>query len=796
MEGFGAFREPTRIDFTDADLFALQGPTGAGKSTVIDAICFALYGNVPRYDDQRLVGAAMSMNAAEMRVRLRFEVAGQLYDAVRVVRRSSGSAPGSTRVSTKEARLELVGGVVLAGKEGELRGAVEDLLGLTFDDFTRCVVLPQGAFARFLHDKPADRQALLVRLLDLGVYGRMVQRANTRGAELDRELAFIDGRLDGLGEASAETLAAIVAALERVGTAEAEYTRRAPLIAAGAADVERVDGQLGEHQRWLTALSAVRVPDEAAALADRLASSRAAVDAAEHGHRDALDELDRAGQAVAENPAVAAIRAQIELHQRLAKGHEVVGQLGHDRSAHEQRTALAAEALSTATRAQTAARDAVDRLRTAHLAHTLAVDLVPGEPCPVCDQAVQTLPVRSVPAGLTEADAAARRAERDLADATRARDEVTQQLMVIVDRQTRAVALLDDLSGELARVPAIDELRAMEHRSRELEQLAQTARVAEQTARSAATATRRELEKLDRDQQRVAGQLHAQRDALVPLGAPAPHGSLVEAWMALAVWAADQRPALVERVGQLESERQTASQRMETEHAGLVTVVQDAGVGVPPTATVELIHRAIDREDHSLRERVAATRASIEHRASLVERRAEVDSRRSVAAELGRLLKADRFQRWLIEETLVDLASGASGRLHEMSAGRYSLELGSGGEFAVVDHAEGDERRGIRTLSGGETFQASLALALALSDHLVEMSGRRGHMLESIFLDEGFGTLDPESLDAVASTIESLGSHNRMVGIVTHVAALAERMPVRFLVSQGARSAVVERVTS
>ena len=202
MEGFGAFREPTRIDFTDADLFALQGPTGAGKSTVIDAICFALYGNVPRYDDQRLVGAAMSMNAAEMRVRLRFEVAGQLYDAVRVVRRSSGSSPGSTRVSTKEARLELVGGAVLAGKEGELRAAVEDLLGLTFDDFTRCVVLPQGAFARFLHDKPADRQALLVRLLDLGVYGRMVQRANTRGAELDRELAFIDGRLDGLGEAS------------------------------------------------------------------------------------------------------------------------------------------------------------------------------------------------------------------------------------------------------------------------------------------------------------------------------------------------------------------------------------------------------------------------------------------------------------------------------------------------------------------------------------------------------------------------------------------------------------------
>ncbi len=649
---------------------------------------------------------------------------------------------------------------------------------------------------RFLHDKPADRQALLVRLLDLGVYGRMVQRANTRGAELDRELAFIDGRLDGLGDASAETLAAIVASLARVGVAEAEFTTRAPLIAAAAGDVERIGGELGEHQRSLTALAAVQVPDEAAALADRLTSARAALEAAEQRHRDALDAVDRAGQAAVDSPAVADIHAQLQMHQRLAKGHDVVAQLRDERAEHEQRAAAAVETLATATAAHAAALDGAERLRTAHLAHTLAVDLVPGEPCPVCDQTVLTLPLPAVPAGLAEADVAVRRAEREVAAATRARDDATQQLMVIADRQTRAVALLDELAAELTRVPSVDELQAMEQRSRELEQLAQASRGDEQAARSAVAATRRELEKLDRDQQRVAGQLHAQRDALVPLGAPAPQGSLVEAWLALAVWAAEQRPALDERVGRLESERQAAARRLQSEQANLVSVVQDAGVGVPPTAGVELIQRAIDRENHTLQERQAATRASIEQRASLVERRANVDARRSVAGELGRLLKADRFQRWLVEETLVDLAAGASGRLHEMSAGRYSLELGTGGEFAVVDHAEGDERRGIRTLSGGETFQASLALALALSDHLVEMSGRRGHMLESIFLDEGFGTLDPESLDAVASTIESLGSHNRMVGIVTHVAALAERMPVRFVVSQGARSAVVERVTS
>jgi len=92
---------------------------------------------------------------------------------------------------------------------------------------------------------------------------------------------------------------------------------------------------------------------------------------------------------------------------------------------------------------------------------------------------------------------------------------------------------------------------------------------------------------------------------------------------------------------------------------------------------------------------------------------------------------------------------------------------------------------------GGETFQASLALALALSRQVVQLSaGVRD--LNSMFLDEGFGTLDPETLDTVATTLERLAADNdRMVGLVTHVAALAERVPVRFVVSRdGATSAL------
>ncbi len=164
-----------------------------------------------------------------------------------------------------------------------------------------------------------------------------------------------------------------------------------------------------------------------------------------------------------------------------------------------------------------------------------------------------------------------------------------------------------------------------------------------------------------------------------------------------------------------------------------------------------------------------------------------------VANMLGNYLRANKFENWLCGEALSTLVKEASSTLMELSGDQYELTLDPRNDLVVIDYNDAGATRPVHTLSGGETFQASLALALALSRQVIGLSAGRRE-LNSMFLDEGFGTLDSDTLDTVASTLERLAADSdRMVGVVTHVAELAERVPVRFIVNRtGTTSTIVK----
>lgn len=148
-------------------------------------------------------------------------------------------------------------------------------------------------------------------------------------------------------------------------------------------------------------------------------------------------------------------------------------------------------------------------------------------------------------------------------------------------------------------------------------------------------------------------------------------------------------------------------------------------------------------------------------------------------SKLQSCLRGNAFVEYIAEEQLMQVSQAASERLRFLTKQRYSLEVDSGGGFVIRDDANGGVRRPVSTLSGGETFLTSLSLALALSAQ-IQLRGQ--YPLQFFFLDEGFGTLDPELLETVITSLERLHSDKLTVGIISHVPELRARLPRKLIV--------------
>jgi exonuclease SbcC len=286
----------------------------------------------------------------------------------------------------------------------------------------------------------------------------------------------------------------------------------------------------------------------------------------------------------------------------------------------------------------------------------------------------------------------------------------------------------------------------------------------------------------------------ATRERVAGFVPPATDGNdLSVSWATLADWASREVDVAERERGDVENEvlRKTKERSDIVERTLLVgqAVLPNLDATLPLTAIGELLTEARANAASDLKQfderRVAM--------AGLQERVKLLDDESDVAGKLGDLLRTDGFENWLMEAALGVLVDRATKRLFELSGGQYSLEIDKR-DFAVRDHTNADELRSARTLSGGETFLASLSLALALADATADLAPEGAPQMESIFLDEGFGTLDPNTLDTVAAAIEELGAGGRLVGIITHIRELADRMPVRLEVTKTGGAATVERV--
>jgi exonuclease SbcC len=172
----------------------------------------------------------------------------------------------------------------------------------------------------------------------------------------------------------------------------------------------------------------------------------------------------------------------------------------------------------------------------------------------------------------------------------------------------------------------------------------------------------------------------------------------------------------------------------------------------------------------------------------LEERKLDLQAQEQTYHTLAQDLQSNRFQEYILDSLQQELANRASVLLQQLSEDRYILQI-EGGDYWVADNWNGGEKRRVRTLSGGETFAASLSMALALSEKL-----SMGIELGSLFLDEGFGTLDSETLESVTQILESLRQQDRLIGVITHIQSLAERLPTQIHVRKSINGSELVRV--
>ncbi len=779
VEGFSAYRSRVDVDLEDVEFFALAGPTGAGKSSLIDAMIFALYGRVPRLG-ARAVAPVITAGADRARVAIEFEVEGQGYVAARVAERTE------TGASVREARLEKADGSPLASGSGEVTTAVEDLLKLRFDDFTKTVVLPQGEFARFLKAGSKERRDLLRDLLGLDVYSRMRELATVRKSVASERLAGAKSQLESLDAPSVTDLEAAVARVSELEGLALEIDASMTILDELNEGLALARQQLRTTDEAVQRLGDLRAPDRLDQMEQRIAEARAAEQAIEQAMDQKREEIATFELRLSELPSGETIEAVRSAHAELQALNQRLASFDVD-SAREEAEALAAAA-DGAQEQLDAANELLAAAQLTHAAHAVASTLEKGQPCPVCSQEVVDVPRFSKPGGLSDKEQALQAAR----DAYRlARDRLESARVELSELTATSAAVCeqrDRIAEMIAGETPLEELEAAAKDRIELSEGMDVARRELADLEELFRGARKRLEDESEAVRTVSRALMIARENIADL--KPPHSESDDPaiqWKDLLSWRdgrleslAAERTTLADDVGRRESD-------LESQQAKLVSRLEALQVPAEPPFAVQVArHLEVARQAV---EKVQETMDRVEDLESQVEESAKEEA---VAGALAGHLKANGFERWLMADAIDGLVIGANDLLAQLSGGGYSLKADEDGSFGIIDHGNADEMRDVATLSGGETFLVSLALSLSLAETL---SGRGGASLEAIILDEGFGTLDEESLDVVASVLEELAGRGLMVGVITHVKELAARAPIRYQVTREPEGSKVEVVT-
>ena len=851
MQAFGPYADRQRLDFADLrgiGFFLITGPTGAGKTTILDAMSFALYGETSGglEKDGARSGAAMRSDHADpdtlTELRFDFSLGGDLYRVERTPEQQRPKVRGEgTTTHLQEATLwrlrrdgpdDLVtDGAPLASGWSKVTAKAEDILGFRAEQFRQVVMLPQGRFQQFLEADSGQREQILRALFETGRYADIERALHDEALALKRSAEKIATQRDEVLRqaevADAEALADRCArlAVDHADACEhAEQAARDDASAQQALAAGREAGlKLKERADAAAELAALTARDaEVQAQRDELEAARRAIEVADVARQaaEAAAHLEKAraaagaAEAAATEAGTALATAKATLQTEVARTGErehATAEVTRLQSFEDGAQALAgarlacdqtAGALDTCQRqaeqADTDWTTARDRLASLEKhwgeaqAGLLAGALAEGRPCPVCGSTEHPAPAelsgeapsqdevetaRTAAAAALEWRDAAREALRTAGAAHAAADaRAVQRAESIPVELADPAALAVALAAARARAKGLTEAYQAGVDAAHGCEVAASGKAAERDAAAAA------LRRAD-EHAAAADELLAQR--LESCGFSTGDD----------LAAAARSPRAVDELAALVKAHEDATLKAAERHR----VADEAAAGLEPPR-LDLLEQAATKtaEASGAAHEAAATlkahtAAAEKQLARLHALEIEAEGVAGRYENIGRLadVAAGRngrrisFQSYVLGAFLDDVLVAASERLRLMSKNRYALDRTeersgrrqSAGLDLIVYDAWTGVARAVSTLSGGEKFMAALSLALGLAEVVQAFAG--GIRLETVFVDEGFGSLDDESLDLAISSLESLNAGGRLVGIISHVSELRERIDAR-----------------
>lgn len=862
LSAFGPYVERTVIDFSalgEEGLFLIAGDTGAGKTTIFDAISFALYGEASGGKEKRKSKSFHSdyvSDQTETYVELTFRHRGETWWIRRNLeyqrpakKKKDGMETTTRQAADAQMRNEDTGEEIL--RMDDVNRRVRELLGLTQDQFTQTVMIAQGDFLKILTASSDDRKKLFRDLFHTNLYVDLqsrLQEKNRACADeqkaLEQTILREEGKIDPEAEFAereillsycgqiqhTDALCALLvrlieqekAAQEQARAQKKEAADQIGALIAAVTEGERVNRDFADWESKRARLAALtagqgEIDAQRAALAAARRAQQLETDEAlmrrtrrdMDAQRAALSEaqaaLEQAEKALpeAETRMKEAESRGGEIHALLAQAKQmedclpVLGEVERLKAALDTQKRELQRLTEASSRAQ-AAYTAAQNSYYLSQAGLLARELKAGQPCPVCGSTAHPCPAQITPETVTRQalEQAAQRRETAEKAQSDAATRLAANQATLDEREDRLRALkigADETRQRLAaRIDAAHQAAADRQREIDAARSAYQALDKRKTAaQSAVDAAQKQFAALEKD-------LRAQTEAFEQKRAA--HGFEDEASYRLA----KRTNADIERLDREirnydEQKRTLAAQTHELE---------DKLSGRQRTDLTALQNRraaALDRQAKAENAEKAMVRKLTLHESAEREIRqanAAIQKKRGkwqIIQELytccagiaaGNPRAKLTFEAYVQQYYFRFVVAAANKRLTRLTDGMFTLRVmreaanrvsQSGLDLEVLDRSTG-QARDVSTLSGGESFLASLALALGLSDAVQSQSGQI--RMDAMFIDEGFGSLDENALRSSIDVLLELADGKRLIGIISHVQELEERIDKQIVVTK------------